>query len=103
MIGPSLSPRISIVSKNSAISASQSTSTLSCVIVCGTFTEKTKPPGVRAFQIFNRASGWSSVESRVNFDGVKSFGAEPEVVGGLHASWIEMPFQPEAVNDEGTE
>src|ERR1700730_755853 len=39
--------------------------------------------------IFNRASGRTCVESRVNLDGVKSFGIEPEVVGGLHASRIK--------------
>jgi hypothetical protein len=40
---PKFRTQMSIVSKNSAMSASQSTNTLSCVIVCGTFTEKTKP------------------------------------------------------------
>jgi len=39
--------------------------------------------------VFNRASGRTCVESRVNLDGVKSFGIEPEVVGRLHASRIE--------------
>ena len=38
---------------------------------------------------FNGASGRTCLESRVHFDGVKWFGIEPEVVGGLRASRIE--------------
>src|ERR1700688_3580121 len=39
--------------------------------------------------VFNCASREKCVESRVNLDGAKSFGIEPEVVGRLHASRIE--------------
>ena len=57
-MGPSFSPSSSIVFKNSFSSASQSISIFSCVMTCGTLTEKMKPSGVLAPQLATvRAEG----------------------------------------------
>jgi hypothetical protein len=55
----------------------------------GNFNREHEAIGRSSIPVFNRAYSRTCVESRVNLDGVKSFGIEPEVVGGLHASRIE--------------
>ncbi len=92
---------MSIVFTNSSNSGPQSTSTLSCVMTCGTLTQNKKSSGVRADQLLTVLGEGHSIERRVHFNRGKLRGVVGKKIAWIHTGRIETAL-PAVCRESGS-